>query len=63
MIEFKGERDAQETVVSAAKNRDAGAMLAIAIYNGIVTVGGHVALKLGYLLDELTHQLREGPRS
>jgi predicted phosphoribosyltransferase len=59
-IEFKGERDAQQDIIDAVRGRDQGAMIAMAIYNGIMTVGGHVAEKLGYLLDEATRQLRGG---
>lgn len=62
MMDFKGERGAQASVVEAAERGDRGAMLAIAVYNGIVTVGGHVALKLGYLLDEVTQQLQAARR-
>lgn len=59
-IEFKGERSAQQDIIDGVRRGDQGAMIAIAIYNGILTVGGHVAEKLGYLLDEVNRQLRNG---
>lgn len=31
-------------------------MIAMAVYNGIPTVGGHVAEKMGYVLDEVLRQ-------
>lgn len=58
MIEFKGDMPTQIHIMEQAKQGDAGAMAAMSIYNGILTVGGHVAERLGWLLDEVIRRLK-----
>ncbi len=59
-INFKGESSAQQDIIDRAHCGDQGAMIAMAVYNGILTVGGHVAEKMGYVLDEVLRQLKGG---